>query len=139
MSIDRLNKLLRSWRRVKAPRGKFKHRHDRSPRQVEPLHDFFDSGPGLKIFEHNGNRHPRIFEHPRAADLSRDALDSRTLGPIEDCHIPALPFIVAGSVVFYHGSAARVHFPKNFPTPTRTSTVLIPGFGELNPAFEICR
>src|ERR1700734_785321 len=92
MSIDRLNKLLRSWRRVKAPRGKFKHRHDRSPRQVEPLHDFFDSGPGLEIFEHNGNRHPRIFEHPRAADLSGDALDSRTLGPIEDCHIPALPY-----------------------------------------------
>src|SRR5215471_15722445 len=27
---------------------------------------------------------------------------------------------------------------KNFPNPTRTWTVLIPGFGELNPAFEIC-
>jgi hypothetical protein len=38
--------------------------------------------------------------------------------------------------------ASEIHvsyFPKNFPIPTRTSTVLMPGFGELNPAFEICR
>jgi hypothetical protein len=35
MSIDRLDKLLRRWRRVKAPRGKFKHCHNRFPRQVD--------------------------------------------------------------------------------------------------------
>src|SRR5271168_5113057 len=51
MSIDRLDKLLRRRGRVKAPRGKFKHRHNRLPRQMEPLHDFFDCGPGLKIFD----------------------------------------------------------------------------------------
>src|ERR1017187_3495932 len=29
-------------------------------------------------------------------------------------------------------------FPKNFPNPTLTCTVLIPGFGTVSPAFEIC-
>jgi hypothetical protein len=29
-------------------------------------------------------------------------------------------------------------FPKNFPTPTRTCTELIPGFGEERPPFEMC-
>ena len=37
----------------------------------------------------------------------------------------------------YHHT--RIYFfPKNFPNPTRTCTVLIPGFGVVSPAFEIC-
>ena len=29
-------------------------------------------------------------------------------------------------------------FPKNFPNPNRTCTVFTPGFGTVNPAFEMC-
>jgi hypothetical protein len=33
---------------------------------------------------------------------------------------------------------AGYFFEKNFPNPKRTCTVLMPGFGVVNPALEMC-
>ena len=110
------------------------------PRDSEFLHDFFHSRASLKILKYRSHRQPGVSN--THAPLTFPGILS-TAGHWDQSRIAifAPPFIVAGYVVFYHGRSQRhtYHFPKNFPTPTRTSTVLIPGLGSLNPAFEICK
>ena len=71
--------MLRRWGWVETSRGKFKHGDNLLSLHVKPLRDFVDGGPGFEIFKHNGNRHARILENPRAADLAGDALHSWAL------------------------------------------------------------
>src|SRR5262249_59575870 len=59
---------------------------DLLPPQVKPLHDVLDRGPGLEVFKYQGDRHACAFEHPSSAHFTRDALYSRALRPIKNCH-----------------------------------------------------
>src|SRR6059036_803909 len=56
-------------------------------RHIELLDDLVDAQI-LEILDDRGHGQASTLEHPGAADLARDALDSRTLGPIERCHEP---------------------------------------------------
>ena len=67
-------------------------------RNVKPLLNLIDGGSGFKIFEDGRYRHPRIAKHPRAAESTRHAFSSGTLGPNESRHRLAL-------LAFYHGLA----------------------------------
>src|SRR5271165_3151230 len=84
---------------IKAAGGKFKHRVDLFPRDVELLDDFFYCGSGFEVFEDGGHRHPGIAKHPRAAQPPWHTFNGGTLGPVENCHVLILP-------TFYHGSAS---------------------------------
>src|ERR1700693_2296508 len=83
----------------------------------------------LRAPPQSARRLPSASEHLRAPEI--EASPAFLCGP--SC--PELALEGRRRVV----KASVFYFPKNFPTPTRTCTVLIPGFGELNPAFEICR
>src|SRR5271166_985314 len=78
---------------IKAAGGKFKHRVDLFPRDVELLDDFFYGGPGFEVFEHGGHWHPGISKHPCATEPPRHAFNGGTLGPIESCHVFTLLFL----------------------------------------------
>ncbi len=71
---------------IKTTRCKFDHRNNLLMRQMKPLHNLANRGPGFQIVEDNGNRRPTITEYPSAATLARDALHGGTLGPIETSH-----------------------------------------------------
>src|ERR1700674_3083663 len=75
---------------VKAAGGKFKNRADLFPREAERLYDVIDGGSGLEVFEHGGHGHPRVAEHPCAAEPPRHAFDGGASGPIQSCHLLVL-------------------------------------------------
>src|SRR5439155_4949395 len=54
---------------------------------VELLDDLVDAQI-LEILDDRGHGQASTLDHPGAADLARDALNSRTPGPIERCHEP---------------------------------------------------
>src|SRR5258708_5336247 len=56
--------------RVEGAGGKFKHRVDLFPRDVELLNDFLDAGSGFKVFKYGGHGHPGIAKHPCATESS---------------------------------------------------------------------
>src|ERR1700730_6955463 len=76
--------------RVKAAGGKFKHRADLFPRDVELLDDLLDGGSCFDLFEHGGQGSPRVPKHPCAAESPRNAFDGGALGPIQSCHVLTL-------------------------------------------------
>ena len=79
MSINRERGGLLRKRRVKTPRGEFKHRRYLFARDMEPVHDLVDRGPRLQVLEHDGNRRPSIAKYPGTAALTGDTLHSRAL------------------------------------------------------------
>jgi hypothetical protein len=85
MSIDRRT-VRREWRRVETPGREFENRVDLFPRYVELLDDIVDAGSGFEVLEYGGYRHPRVAEHPGAAESSRHSLHRGTLRPIKGGH-----------------------------------------------------
>src|ERR1700736_4897042 len=73
--------------RVKATGGKFKHRADLLPGDVELLDDVLDGGSRFEVFEHGGHGHPCVAKHPCATESARHAFDGGALGPIQSCHL----------------------------------------------------
>ncbi len=61
------------------PRGEIKHGRNLLARQMEPLHDFVDSGSGFQVFKHDGQRHSCVLKHPGAADLAGDTVNGGAL------------------------------------------------------------
>lgn len=64
MSINRRGSGKGDLDRVKAAGGKFQHRTDLFPPDVELLDNFLYGGSSLEILEYGGNRHPGIAKHP---------------------------------------------------------------------------
>jgi len=56
---------------------------------------------------------------------------SEIVAESKDPYVSHMPFLRSVRFELYF-------FPKNFPNPNLTCTVLIPGFGVVSPAFEIC-
>jgi hypothetical protein len=65
--------------RIETAGGELKHRYNLFPRHIEPLHDFFNRRPRLKIFENRSDRHPGIPENPGAMPAIWHALHGGTL------------------------------------------------------------
>ncbi len=80
---------------VKAAGRKFKHGFNLLPPHMKLLNDLVDIGPRLKILEDRGDRHPRVLQHPCAAEPVRHAFHGGALGSIKICHARNSPFIVA--------------------------------------------
>ena len=67
-------------------RSRVQHRGDLFAGEVEPFDDLFYTGSRFEILENRSDRHPRTTEDPRPTYLSRYALYSRALLPIQRCH-----------------------------------------------------
>src|SRR5271165_2721188 len=80
MGIDHLDRWDR--RSVQAPRREFDHRDNLFTRQMEPIHNLADRGSHFQVVKDDGNRRPRVPEHPCSAAFPGNAFDSGTLGPI---------------------------------------------------------
>ena len=79
MNIQRGRRRLRRGHRSGAPGRKIENGTNLLSRQVKPFRDFVDGGPGFKVLEHEGDRHPRVLENPSAADLTGNALHGGAL------------------------------------------------------------
>ena len=86
-SFGRLGSLLKNGQTLL---GVFQDELDLFARDAwKPVEEIIDRRPAFEVLEKRRHWNPRAFKEPCAADLARDALDRRTVAPIQ--HSGMLP------------------------------------------------